>query len=120
MARSRLCLPAGTPAHKRAQVSQEASELIAIANLLALTLSCLNANLLVILLERCKIFARLREFTFLHAFATYQCTKARLLYMRSNLWSMREKTSAIAVELLIMQHARMTFARTPPGTTVGG
>jgi len=36
------------------------------------------------------------------------------------LWSMREKTSAIAVELLIMQQARMTFARSPPGTTVGG
>ena len=41
-------------------------------------------------------------------------------YMRSNLWSMREKTSAIAVELEIMQHARMTLAKSPPGTTVGG
>ena len=29
---------------------------------------------------------------------------------------MREKTSAIAVELLSMQQARMTFARSPPGT----
>merc|ERR1712061_870645 len=51
---------------------------------------------------------------------TYQCTKARLLYIKSNLWSMREKTSAMAVELLIMHTARMTFARSPPGTTVGG
>merc|ERR1740121_580750 len=45
---------------------------------------------------------------------------ARFEYMRSNLWSMREKTSAMAVELLIMQHARITFAKSPPGTTVGG
>ena len=29
-------------------------------------------------------------------------------------------TSAIAVELEIMQTARMTFAKSPPGTTVGG
>merc|ERR1712094_141254 len=36
------------------------------------------------------------------------------------LWSILEKTSAIAVELLIMQTARITFARSPPGTTVGG
>ena len=26
----------------------------------------------------------------------------------------------MAVELLIMQHARMTLAKSPPGTTVGG
>ena len=32
---------------------------------------------------------------------------------------MRENTSAIAVELLIMQHARVTFDKSPPGTTVG-
>ena len=31
-----------------------------------------------------------------------------------------EKTSAMAVELEIMQTARMTLARSPPGTTVGG
>ena len=29
-------------------------------------------------------------------------------------------TSAIAVLFEIMQHARMTFAKSPPGTTVGG
>merc|ERR1719231_1348372 len=51
---------------------------------------------------------------------TYQCTKARLAYMRSNLWSRRENTSAMAVELEIMQTARCTLARSPPGTTVGG
>merc|ERR1712054_602458 len=33
---------------------------------------------------------------------------------------MREKTSAMAVELLIMQTALMTLAKSPPGTTVGG
>ena len=51
---------------------------------------------------------------------TYQCTKARLAYIRSNLWSMREKSSAIAVEFDIMATARITLARSPPGTTVGG
>jgi len=44
----------------------------------------------------------------------YQCTKARLAYMRSNLWSRREKTSAMAVELEIMHTARCTLARSPP------
>jgi hypothetical protein len=34
-------------------------------------------------------------------------------YIRSNLWSMREKTSAMAVELEIMHTARMTRARSP-------
>ena len=29
-------------------------------------------------------------------------------------------TSAIAVLFEIMQHARMTLAKSPPGTTVGG
>merc|ERR1719159_1839454 len=51
---------------------------------------------------------------------TYQCTKARFEYIRSNLWSIREKTSAMAVELEIMHTARITFAKSPPGTTVGG
>ena len=51
---------------------------------------------------------------------THQWTKARLAYMRSNLWSRREKTSAMAVELEIMHTARCTLARSPPGTTVGG
>merc|ERR1719203_2608171 len=51
---------------------------------------------------------------------TYQCTKARLAYMRSNLWSMRPITSAMAVVLLIMSTERCTLARSPPGTTVGG
>ena len=38
-------------------------------------------------------------------------------HIKSNLWSMREKTSAMAVELEIIQQARMTLARSPPGTT---
>merc|ERR1711871_854225 len=33
---------------------------------------------------------------------------------------MRAKTSATVVVLEIMQHARWTLARSPPGTTVGG
>jgi hypothetical protein len=41
-------------------------------------------------------------------------------YIRSNLWSRRENTSAMAVELEIMHTARCTLARSPPGTTVGG
>ena len=51
---------------------------------------------------------------------TYQCTKARLEYMRSNLWSMRASTPAMAVVLDIMQTERCTLATSPPGTTVGG
>merc|ERR1712187_865264 len=51
---------------------------------------------------------------------TYQWTKARLAYITSNLWSMRENTSAMAVEFEIMHTARWTLARSPPGTTVGG
>jgi len=31
---------------------------------------------------------------------------------------MREKTSAMAVEFEIMQQARMTLAKSPPGTTL--
>merc|ERR1740115_162088 len=50
---------------------------------------------------------------------TYQWTKALLAYIRSNLWSILEKTSAMAVELEIMQQALMTLARSPPGTPVG-
>merc|ERR1711898_50915 len=46
---------------------------------------------------------------------TYQWTKALLANMRSIL----EKTSAMAVELEIMQTALMTLARSPPGTPVG-
>lgn len=41
----------------------------------------------------------------------------RLLYIRSNLWSRRENTSAMAVLLLIMHTARCTLARSPPGST---
>merc|ERR1712066_972434 len=85
--------------------SHSSSELVSIALLLALALRCLDSHLLVILLKRCEIFAGLGELALLHAFPTYQCTKARLEYMRSNLWSMREKTSAIAVLLEIMQQA---------------
>jgi hypothetical protein len=43
----------------------------------------------------------------------------RLLYIRSNLWSRRENTSAMAVLLLIMHTARCTLARSPPGSTDG-
>ncbi len=46
---------------------------------------------------------------------TYQWTNARLECIKSNLWSMRENTSTMAVELLIIQTARITFARSPPG-----
>merc|ERR1719152_759846 len=51
---------------------------------------------------------------------TYQWTKARLEYMRSNLWSRRPETSPMAVVFEIMITARWTLARSPPGTTVGG
>ena len=50
---------------------------------------------------------------------TEWCTKARFEHMRSNPRPERQKTSAIAVVLLTTQTAR-DFARSPPGTTVGG
>ncbi|TNN89391.1 hypothetical protein EYF80_000679 [Liparis tanakae] len=48
---------------------------------------------------------------------TYQWTKARLAYIRSNLWSNRAQASAIAVVFLSMHTALWTLARSPPGTT---
>ena len=50
-----------------------------------------------------------------HVPPLFHGTNARLEYIKSNLWSMRENTSAMAVELLIIQTARITFARSPPG-----
>jgi len=43
-----------------------------------------------------------------------------LAYIKSNLWSIRDRASAIAVVLATMHTARWTRARSPPGTTVGG
>merc|ERR1712110_480910 len=51
---------------------------------------------------------------------TYQCTKALLAYIRSNLWSSLAQASAMAVVLESIQTALWTLARSPPGTTVGG
>merc|ERR1712118_202243 len=96
----------GCPEHEMSR-----SELITVALLLALALGRLDADLLVVLLERCEILASLRELTFLHALAHIPVHEGTLGYMRSNLWSMREKTSATAVELEIMHTARMTLAR---------
>ena len=45
---------------------------------------------------------------------TYQWTKARLRYIRSNLWSRRAHNEAIAVVLLNMQTARLTGAISLP------
>mmetsp|Transcript_9964 Transcript_9964/g.23845 ORF Transcript_9964/g.23845 Transcript_9964/m.23845 type:complete len:218 (+) Transcript_9964:122-775(+) len=50
---------------------------------------------------------------------TNQCTNARLPYMRSNLWSRRANTSAMAVVLLSMHTARRTGAMSPLGTAAG-
>merc|ERR1712118_456378 len=52
----------GCPEHEMSR-----SELITVALLLALALGRLDADLLVVLLERCEILASLRELTFLHA-----------------------------------------------------
>merc|ERR1719264_335714 len=111
-----LLAEADNPSHLGVPVS----ELISVALLFAFALCSLDANLLVVLLEGCQVFPCFGELALFHALPTYQWTKARLEYIKSNLWSIREKTSAMAVELLIMQHARMTLARSPPGTTVGG
>ena len=53
-------------------------------------------------------------------YITDQCTNALLLYMRSNLRSSRAQASEMAVVLDSMHTALDTFARSPPGTTVGG
>lgn len=53
-------------------------------------------------------------------YVSYQCTNARLEYMRSNLWSSLPHASAIAVVLLSIDAARFTCARSPPVTTDGG
>merc|ERR1712224_293207 len=45
------------------------SELVTVTFLLTLSLCCLDANLLVILLQSCEIFTRLGEFSFFHAFS---------------------------------------------------
>lgn len=50
----------------------------------------------------------------------YQCTNARLAYIKSNLWSSLAQASAMAVVLESMQTALATLAKSPPGTTVGG
>ena len=52
---------------------------------LLLDVSGVNAHLLVVLLQRSEILTSLRELAFLHTSPTYQWTKARLEYMRSNL-----------------------------------
>merc|ERR1719168_377529 len=53
----------------RSSTSPRRSELIAVAFLLALALGRLDADLLVVLLERRQVLARLRELAFLHALA---------------------------------------------------
>merc|ERR1719401_53651 len=52
------------------------SELITISLLLALALSSLDADLLVILFKRRQIFARFRKLSFLHAFANVPVDKS--------------------------------------------
>ena len=94
--------------------------LLAEVLLLALALGGLGADLLEVLLEGREVLAGLGELALSMPSPTYQWTKARLAYMRSNLWSMRESASPTAVVLATMQTARMTRARSPPGTTVGG
>mmetsp|Transcript_3726 Transcript_3726/g.8492 ORF Transcript_3726/g.8492 Transcript_3726/m.8492 type:complete len:272 (+) Transcript_3726:176-991(+) len=57
--------------------ARASSELVGVALLLALALCCLDANLLVVLLECGQVLARLREFAFLHAFSdipVHKCT----------------------------------------------
>ncbi len=79
---------------------------------LAAFLNGLSADLFVVLLEGSQVLTGLGEL-FLHALAD-------LAYIKSNLCSRRENTSATAVVLEIMHKARCTLARSPPGTTVGG
>merc|ERR1712146_834756 len=55
------------------------SEFVAIALLLSFTLSCLDADLLVVFFKCCKIFTSLTELTLLHSFTdipVHECTLA--------------------------------------------
>merc|ERR1712176_12067 len=63
--RSKRC----ASARSQEQITHASSELIAITFFFAFTLRGFNADLFVILLQRCKIFSSLREFTFLHTFS---------------------------------------------------
>ena len=54
------------------------SEFVTIAFFLALSLSCLNANFLVVLLERSQVLSCLTEFTLFHAFADIMMNKGTL------------------------------------------
>merc|ERR1712113_987520 len=54
------------------------SELVAVALLITFALNCFNANLLVIFLKRCKIFACFRKLTLLHAFSDIPMNKCAL------------------------------------------
>merc|ERR1712023_127603 len=58
---------AHTAACKTSAPCSARSELIAVALLLTLALGCLNANFLIVLLQRRKVLTRLRELTLLHA-----------------------------------------------------
>jgi hypothetical protein len=93
-----------------------------------------NSDLLVVLLQRSEILPGFGKLT-LHdklvqaagmnlmldltssmPSPTYQWTKARFEYRRSNLWSSRLHAVEIAVVFESMQTLRVTFARSPPGT----
>ena len=60
------------------------------------------------------------KFSSFHTFSSYQCTNVLLAYIKSNLWSILENTSAIKVLFEILQTALITLAKSPPGETVGG
>ena len=49
----------------------------------------------------------------------YHCAIARAEHSNTNWWSIREKTAAVAMTLLAMQHARSIVAGSPPGTAAG-
>eukprot|EP00930_Biecheleria_cincta_P053391 TRINITY_DN3885_c0_g1_i4.p1 TRINITY_DN3885_c0_g1~~TRINITY_DN3885_c0_g1_i4.p1 ORF type:complete len:147 (+),score=21.62 TRINITY_DN3885_c0_g1_i4:42-482(+) len=95
-------------------------ELIAIAFFLPLSLSCLNADLFVVLLQCSQVFSCFTEFTLLHAFTHVVVHKGTFGVHQVELVVNARKNSAIAVLFEIMQQARITLARSPPGTTVGG
>merc|ERR1711982_68828 len=87
---------------------------------LGLTFSSVDTDLFVVLFKGSQIFSSLRNSPSSIPSPTYQWTKALLAYIKSNLWSSLEKTSAMAVELEIMQTALITLAKSHLGTTVGG
>merc|ERR1719388_367861 len=94
--------------------------LLAEVLLLALALGGLGADLLVVLLEGRKVLARLGELALLHALADVPVHERALGVHQVELVVDARVELGKGRGVRHMATARMTLARSPPGTTVGG